>query len=84
MNQELREQIANICRKGNAGIAETKVVDALYQLVVESQIAELDDLKPNRLFDSNGFETNVVYQIDVEDRIIELQSQLSSIGGKTE
>jgi len=76
-DQELREQIADICRKGNAGIAETKVVDALYQLVVESQ--------ENILYQAVGASKLGMDMTEWATHMLaELQSQLSSIGGKHE
>ena len=80
MNNELRDKIAEICRKGNAGIAETRVVDALYQLVVESQVEIWKDLSKNASNLSNSGTANQSLQSMANRKVRELQSQLSSIG----
>ena len=87
MNQDLEEAIDKILFDTDITILEKS--RALYQLVVEERIAEnqyhIDDL-----LGLDGTENPVLLQLiavmvkEFNNRKKELQSQLSSIGGKTE
>jgi len=82
MNKELRKQIKE---KLSPYVVNEYIVDSLYQLVVESQINELRNfdkyLKKVKLDSVSDAERVSYYG---KTRIKQLQSQLSSIGGKHE